>query len=160
TQNAGGFSQSGAVYVYFGGPSGIAPTPSATILGGAAGAQTGSALTAVRWSSAMRDDLVIGAPGANGGAGRLFAFPGRAALPSGPVGAASAAQQIGVSTTAPGWFANGGLGKAAVAADVDGDGVRDLVASAIRGGGTGGIVILYGGTVGASVALSDTDTSG
>jgi hypothetical protein len=39
--------------------------------------------------------------------------------------------------------------------------VRDLVASAIRGGGgSGGFVILYGGTVTASLLLSDSDTSG
>lgn len=160
TQNAGGFAKSGAVYVYFGGPAGIDTMPSLSILGTSVDALTGSGLAAVRWSSATRDDLVVGAPGAAGGAGRLFVFAGGASFPTGAVSAGSAPLQIGVSAIAPGWFANGRLGAAVVAADVDGDGVRDLVASAPRGGGTGGIVTLYGGTVTASLSLSDTDTSG
>lgn len=159
-QNAGGLSQSGAVYVYFGGPQGIAATPSVTITGGAAGALAGTSLAAVPWAAAGREDLVIGAPGAAGGNGRLFVFRGGAAFPSGAVTASSAPLQIGAHPTAGGWFQHGGLGAAAVAADVDGDGVRDLVASAVRGGGTGGIVIFYGGTVTASLALSDLDPAG
>ncbi len=159
TQDAAGLPQAGAVYVYLGTPSGISTTPSLTLLG-AAGSLTGAGLAAVQWSSAGRDDLVIGAPGADGGAGRVFVFAGGAGFPSGVATAASAALQVRASTTAPGWFANGNLGATVVAADVDGDGVRDLVASAPRGGGTGGIVILYGGTVTSSVALSSTDTSG
>lgn len=160
TQHAGGQLQSGAVYVYFGGPQGIAAQPSVTITGGAPGALAGTSLAAVPLTSADADDLVIGAPGAAGGDGRLFVFPGGAAFPSGSVTAATAPLQIGASAAGAGWFDNAGLGAAAVAADVDGDGVRDLIASAVRGGGTGGAVIFYGGTVTGSVALSDTDTSG
>jgi hypothetical protein len=161
TQSPHGIAQAGVVYVYFGRPTGIAAAPDLTIEGGAAGALTGAGLAAVRWQSATHDDLVIGAPGADGGAGRLFVLAGGAGFPTGTVAAASAALQIGVNAAAPGWFAGGGLGAAAVAADVDGDGVRDLVASAIRGGGgSGGIVIFYGGTVTGSLALSDTDPSG
>jgi hypothetical protein len=160
TQHAGGLLLAGAVYVYLGGPGGIAPSPSLTVVGGAPGALAGSGLAAVPWSRPGRDDLVIGAPGADGGAGRLYVLAGGAGFPTGTITAGAAALQIGVHPTAGGWFAGGGLGAATAAADVDGDGVRDLVASAIRGGGSGGIVILYGGTVTASVLLSDTDTSG
>jgi hypothetical protein len=161
TQDAGGLLQAGAVYVYFGRPGGPAATPDVTILGGAAGAQAGAGLAAVRWSGATRDDLVIGAPGAAGGAGRLFVFRGGAAFPAGTVVASSAPLQLGVSAASPGWFAGGRLGAAAAAADVDGDGTDDLVASAPGGGGgSGGIVVFYGGTVTASVVLSDVDPSG
>ncbi len=160
TQDAGGLAQAGAVHVYFGGPGGIAAVPSLTVQGGAAGALAGSGLAAVPWSSATRDDLVIGAPGADAGGGRLYVLAGGAGFPTGTVAAESATLQIGVHPTAAGWFAGGGLGAAAAAADVDGDGVRDLVASAIRGGGSGGVVIFYGGTITASLMLSDGDTSG
>ncbi len=160
TQNAGGLPLAGAVYVYFGGPAGITSAPSLTVLGGAANARAGTGLAAVPWSRPDRDDLVIGAPGADGGAGRLYVLAGGAGFPTGTIAAGTAALQIGVHATAGGWFAGGNLGAAAVAADVDGDGVRDLVASATSGGGTGGIVIFYGGTITASLLLSDSDTSG
>lgn len=160
TQHAGGLLLAGAVYVYLGGPAGIASSPSLTVVGGAAGARAGSGLAAVPWSRPDRDDLVIGAPGADGGAGRLYVLAGGAGFPTGTIAAGTAALQIGVHATAGGWFAGGNLGGAAVAADVDGDGVRDLVASATNGGGAGGIVIFYGGTITASLLLSDTDTSG
>jgi len=147
----------GAVYVYFGGPLGVAATPDLAITGVATGASLGAGLTAVRWSSATRDDLVIGAPGADGGSGRIFLFRGGAGFGTGTRAATAADLQISVSAAQPGWFANSGLGSVLVTADVDGDGTVDLVASAPRGGTTGGAVILYGGTVTGNVALSDLD---
>lgn len=154
-QSAGTKGGVGAVYVYFGGPSGIAATPGLTILGAETGANLGAGLTAVRWSSATRDDLVIGAPGADGGAGRIFVFRGGAGFGTGTRSASTADLTISVSATQPGWFANSGLGSVLVTADVDGDRTVDLVASAPRGGNKGGAVILYGGTVAGNVVLSD-----
>jgi len=160
-QNAGGQNRVGAVYVYFGGPLGIAATPDLTITSTGTNANFGAGLTAVRWSSATRDDLVVGAPGADGGAGRIFVFRGGAGLGAGTRAATTADLQISVSQAQPGWFAGGRLGSALAAADVDGDGTVDLVASAPRGGNTsGGAVILYGGTVTGDVALSTLDASG
>ena len=156
TQNLGGLVFVGAVYVYFGGPAGIAATPDLTITSAELRAGLGTGLTAVRWSSATRDDLVIGAPGADGGAGRIFVMRGGAGFGSGTRAATTAELQIRVAAT-PGWFASSALGSVLATADVDGDGVADLVASAPRGGGTGGAVIVYGGTVTGDVALSDTD---
>jgi hypothetical protein len=161
TQNAGGVTRAGAVHVYFGGPAGIPAVPSLSILGTTAEARTGASLAAVRWKGPFRDDLVIGAPGADGGAGRVYVLGGGPGYPTGTITVESIALQLGVSATAPGWFANGRLGTSLAAADVDGDSVLDLVAAAARGGGgRGGLVIFYGGTVSASVALSDTDPSG
>ena len=160
-QNAGGQNRSGAVYVYFGGPLGIAATPDLTITGTGANANFGAGLTAVRWSRATRDDLVIGAPGANGGAGQIFVFRGGAGFAAGTRASTTADLQISVSATQPGWFARGRLGSVLATADIDGDGTVDLVAAAPRGGNTsGGAVILYGGTVTGSVVLSTLDASG
>lgn len=153
-------AQGGAVYVYFGGPSGIAATPDLTITSAEPGAGLGSGLTAVRWSSATRDDLVIGAPGADGGAGRIYVLRGGARLGTGTRAAATADLQIRASATQPGWFANGRLGSALAAADVDGDGTVELVAAAPGGGNHGGAVILYGGTVTGDVALSSLAAAG
>ncbi|HWO27136.1 MAG TPA: integrin alpha [Kofleriaceae bacterium] len=151
----------GAVYVYFGGPGGLPSLPSVSILGTMVGERVGASLTTVRWNVSNRDDLVIGAPGADGGAGRVYVFRGGSGFPTGTVLAESALLQLGVSSTAPGWFAGAALGTAVAGADLDGDGTRDIVASAAKGGGgTGGIVIFYGGTVTASVELSDIDPLG
>jgi len=160
-QSAGGQTQVGAVYVYFGGPLGITATPALTITGPAASTNFGAGLTAVRWSSATRDDLVVGAPGADAGAGRIFVFRGGAGFGAGARAATTADLQISVNQAQPGWFSKGRLGSALATADVDGDGTVDLVASATRGGNnTGGAVILYGGTVTGDVVLSTVNAGG
>lgn len=167
TQDANGLTQSGAVYVYFGSPAGLPATPSLSILGVAANTRVGSGLATVRWKddpaspmSPERDYLVIGAPGADGNAGRLYILPGGKGFPTGTIAVNSIGLQIGVSASAPGWFAGGRLGTALVAANIDGDNQLDLVASAVSaGGGTGGIVIIYD-KITANVVLSTTDPSG
>src|SRR5262249_32719341 len=135
----------------------IGATPGLTITTAETAANLGAGLTAVRWSSQARDDLVIGAPGADGGAGRIYVFDGGTRLGTGTRTVATADLTISVSSAAPGWFANGGLGSALATADVDGDRTGDLVASVPRGGNAGGAVIVYGGTVRGSVVLSDQD---
>jgi hypothetical protein len=162
-RNDGTLVHSGAVYVYFGGPTGLPSTPSVIIQSSEANDELGAGLTAVRWSSATRDDLVIGAPFANGSRGRIYVFHGGATFPSGAtVDATTADQVIGVNATNPGWFSGGALGWSLATADFDGDGVQDLAAGAIFGGGTqGGVVVIFGGTASAaSIALSDVDASG
>ena len=159
TQNTGTLLRTGAVYVYFGGPFGIASTPDLRITSAIAEGRLGTGLTAVRWSSATRDDLVIGAPGIGTG-GHIFVVRGGASFGTGTRSATSAELQIAVHPTAPGFFAGSALGSALVSADVDGDGVVDLVASAPNGSGIGGIAILYGDTVTGNVLLSDVDSSG
>jgi hypothetical protein len=150
----------GAVYVYFGGPTGIAATPGLAITSAETAANLGAGLTAVRWSSATRDDLVIGAPGADGGAGRIFVLRGGAGFGTGTRPATTADLTISVRATQPGWFASSGLGSVLVTADIDGDHTADLVASAPRGGNKGGAVILYGGTITGDVVLSDQNAGG
>src|SRR6185503_19325657 len=153
-QNLGALARAGAVHVYFGGPTGIAATPGLTITIAERDAALGSGLAAVRWTSATRDDLAIGAPGASGGDGRIFVLRGGAGFGTGTRAATTAELEIGVAAARPGWFADGELGGALAAADVDGDGTLDLVASAQRGGRSGGAVIVYGGTAAGDVALS------
>lgn len=161
TQGLGATAKAGAVYVYFGGPAGISATPGLVIVGPSANAKLGSGLAAVRWSSASRDDLVVGAPGADGGAGRVFVFDGGAAFGTGTRAATTADLIVAVNPTAPGYFAGGALGTGVAAADFDGDGVLDLVASLPGGGGgAGGVVVVYGLTAGGNVLLSDVDASG
>ncbi|MBZ0231870.1 MAG: hypothetical protein K8M05_05925 [Deltaproteobacteria bacterium] len=160
--DAAGFSDAGEVYVYLGSATGLETTPSLTIQGTADGGGLGSSLTAVRWSSATRDDLVIGEPFADGLNGFIYVFNGGAALPSGTVSASAAQRRIGVAAAAN-WFSGSALGWQLAAADHDGDGTDDLVTSAIfgSGGSAGAALVLYGGTVPAgNVRISDTSAAG
>jgi hypothetical protein len=157
-RNDGAAQSVGAVYVFFGGSSGIGKAPDLVIKGEIAQGRFGAALTALHRSSMTREDLVVGAPGGDGG---LFIYQGGAAFGTGTRLASTAGARIGVDTTNPGWFASSGLGHRLVTADVDGDGLQDLVASAPTGdGGAGGVAILYGGTIGNEVHLSDLDPTG
>ncbi|MGE0550284.1 MAG: integrin alpha [Kofleriaceae bacterium] len=151
--------RAGAVYVYFGSGVGISATPNLTITSTVAEGRLGLGLSAVRWSSSMRDDLAIGAPGIDGH-GHIFVFRGGANFGTGTRDATTADLHVAVNPSMPGWFAGSGLGSTLIAPDIDGDGIQDLVASAPTGGGKGGIVILYGGTVTANVLLSDIDATG
>lgn len=148
----------GRVYVYFGGASGLAVTPGATLLGTESGAQFGNALATVRWSSATMDDLVVGAPLAGGLEGKVYLFrPGVSGL-SGVRNDTTANVQF---IAGSGWFASSGLGYTLTSARFDGDGVDDLIIGAVAANGfTGGVAVVYGGTVtGTSVVLSDADPS-
>lgn len=160
-QNAGTAPFTGAVYIYFGSALGISATPNAIITSTVANGRFGSGLTAVRWSSATRDDLVVGAPGL-GGHGKLSIFRG-GEITAGARDAGTADSQITVSTNNPGAFAGSELGAWLVAADVDGEGTADLVVSMPKAdAGQGGAVILYGDTFPATgnVVLSDLDATG
>lgn len=161
TQNAPGAASAGAVYIYFGSSLGIGLIPDVTITSTVANGRFGAGLTAVRWSSATRDDLVVGAPGL-ATHGELDLFRG-GTLTAGTRDAATADARITASLAAPGAFAGGGLGSWLVTADVDGEGTPDLVAALPTGdAGNGGAVIVYGDTFPASgdVVLSDADASG
>ena len=161
TQNIGAMTQAGAVYVYFGGPAGIASTPSLTITGTASGQHLGTGLAALAWSSSTRDDLAIGADGADGGAGRIFIFNGGAAFPTADQPAGTAGLQIAVDPVTPGVFAGGHLGHVLAAADFDGDGTVDLVVGAPKAAAGGGAVaVIYGGTPHGNVLVSDIDPTG
>lgn len=148
TQNAGATAQVGAVYVYFGSPAGIAATPDLTITSSVAGAQLGAGLAALRRPGATRDALAIGAPGSS----TIYVM---SSLAAGTRAATSAELTIRAGT---GGLADSRLGHALVSADIDGDGVADLVASAPQAGGA---AIVYGDTLPATgeVVLSDGDAA-
>jgi hypothetical protein len=159
TQNAGSATNAGAVYVYFGSSLGIGLVPDVTISSTVANGRFGAGLTAVRWSSATRDDLVVGAPGL-GTHGQLSIFRN---LVTGARSATTADATISVDSGSPGSFTSGGLGSSLATADVDGDGTPDLVASApTAAANSGAIAIVYGDTFPSTgnVQLSDTSSTG
>jgi hypothetical protein len=150
----------GAVYVYFGSSAGISDSPGLTLSGPGAGAAFGAGLTALRWSSASRDDLVVGAPGGDAGRGQVLVWSGGAAFPVGAADASSAPLVLGVDAGAPGWFAGAGLGANLTRIRFDDDGVDDLaIAAPGGGGGASGVVLVYGGTLGPSPVLLSSVTS-
>ncbi|HUQ08362.1 MAG TPA: integrin alpha [Kofleriaceae bacterium] len=160
--DSAGFADAGEVYIYFGSAVGLATSPAVTIRGTAAGGGLGSSLTAVRWSSATRDDLAIGEPFSDAGSGAVYIFNGGAALPSGTVSATTAPRRIRVAGSAN-WFTGSGLGWQLATADHDGDGTDDLATSAVFGGGAtaGAALVFYGGTVPTGdVRISDVSAAG
>ena len=157
-----GVASAGEVYIYLGSPVGLATVPATTIRGVTANASLGSSLSRVRWSAGNRDDLAIGAPFAAGGDGVVYVFNGGAGFPVGTVDAPTAPRRISVSNTGN-WFSGSALGWQLATADHDGDGIEDLVASAVfgAGGSSGAVVVFYGGTVPlGQVAISDQSAAG
>jgi len=154
-----GHPGAGAVYVYFGTPTGIGDVPDVVIEGEQERTNFGLAMTSVRWSSTTRDDLVIGEPYSFNQDGHVYVFDGGTITP-GTYVASDADVEIGVHATAN-YFTGGGLGWSLASLDFDGDGRDDLaIGDAVGGDGNGGVAIVYGGTVmGPIVHLSDTTAS-
>lgn len=148
----------GAVYVYYGGATGIGSpvTPDVTIQGTVANGQFGNGITAIQWGGDAADDLAIGAPYVDNYNGRVYIFHGGASLSS-ATGPGSANVVIGVDG-AGGWFGFGGLGWSLASARFDSDASDDLVIGVVGGGaGNGGIAIVYGGSNATSIMLNEAN---
>ena len=150
----------GAVYIYFGSAGGVGATPDVTINGADAGGYFGWSLTTVKWSSAVYDDLVVGAVFATSSTGKVYVFDGGSGLDAGTYTTTAADVLIGVNPSAN-WFTGSLLGYAMAAADFNGDNTDDLALTAPGGGsGAGGVAILYGGTATTpTINLSDLTAS-
>lgn len=144
-------SQTGRVYVVFSGPirGGEQSLAGADVIltGGAPGDRFGQATAAgyiTAWELAVPQptrDLVVGAPGANGGAGAVYVF----------LRGFTTGQRLGVGAalvTIVGAPAGAKLGASLATADLDGDGFREIVAGAP---GIGAVYVIRGGA-----ALSGT----
>jgi hypothetical protein len=152
----------GQAYVIFMGPTyasgNVAGAAAAILTGAAAGDAFGASISAgmiVRREVQPLPprDLIIGAPAASGGRGTVYLFTGPFANGQTRSAAGAALRIVG----APG----DRLGGAIIAADIDGDGYRDIVMSAP---GTGRIYIVFGsaslgGTWDLSVRAADVTIS-
>jgi len=130
------FTASGAVYVVFGDPN-WTPTSRVTIdlanpgtspnlvfYGHDPADHLGAAIACVDLDGDGLGDIVVGAPGADAGAGRVYLLHGRRTIHSDTFDLTTVdAQWISSSGTA-------GLGSGLYVADLDGDGSGDLVAAA------------------------------
>ena len=146
----------GAVHIYSGGAEGIGAVPALSLAGGAAQARFGRAVAVLDWNGDGQRDLAVGAPGADGGNGRVLIFLG-------PLGGGPAAPDVTVSVGATSvLLAGGALGTSLAVADVDGDARDDLVLGAPGAeGGRGAVAVLFGGASGgAALALDETDPAG
>ena len=151
---AAGPHAEGQVYVLFMGPSrasgNIAPQASVTLTGATGGDEFGAATAAgmiIRREVAPLPprDLLVGAPGAFSGQGAVYLFPGQFALGDRRDPSNALLRIVG----APG----DRLGSIVVAADIDGDGYRDIIMSAAP---TGRIYIVFGGPALSGVRDSST----
>lgn len=125
----------GRVVVYLATPSGISAPPNVIIDGGGGGT-FGAAIATGDVDGDGDDDLAVGSPVVTGNMGKVDVFFG---TPTGPVPVAS--QSI------DGAGAEARLGDQLVFADVDGDGLFDLLASADGRVGQPSQVTVYSGTV-------------
>ncbi len=107
----------GHAYVYYGAAAGLSPSP-ALVLSGPAGSNFGHSVDgAGDVNGDGYGDVIVGAPGLNGGNGQVYLYLG---------GAAGLASSPAVTIDCPG--ANGGSCRVASAGDVNGDGYADIVA--------------------------------
>ena len=143
----------GRVRLYAGGAGGITGPPDRILSGPPAG-RFGAALAVLDWDGDGESDLAVGAPGANGGSGRVFIFLGPVIGASGP---ADAIVSVAASSAL---LRRGEIGSSLAAADFDGDGGDDLVIGAPgAAGGDGAAVILFAGALG-PIPLDETDPAG
>src|SRR5262249_30177099 len=145
----------GLVYIFMGGPSGIASTPSFILRGtDAAGAEFfGWSMTTVDWNEDGVDDVAIGAPFAAAGEGAVFIFLGQSGTGSKWTPGASATvlsdtqADVIVRPDQSDPFLSGfsSLGFQVDSLDFDGDGNVDLAIAAASAGadGSGAAIILF-----------------
>lgn len=110
-RDVGGHPSAGEVWVHYGSATGLNPVPgivlSEPLAGGAAENEDrfGQALATADFDLDDRDDLAIGAPGEDAGAGAVFHFAGSA---------------TGITLTGAGWFKQSSLGQLNTAGDAMG----------------------------------------
>lgn len=117
-----GEANEGAVFLYLGSPGGPSPTPAWTGQGDQADAHYGSSLAAGKIGLDDRSDLIVGMPDFDQGAadyGRAFVYTGT----------------TGGLDTSPAWTQTGAdtddqLGASVASADVNGDGMDDVIVGA------------------------------
>jgi len=145
----------GRVYVFLGSATGInTSTPDYVIdgpFGGGAGFGTG--ITALRWDGDGQDDLAISAYLDD----RVYIFSGTD-FDGATTALGVAAADVVISPEVGSRYAGSGLGYSLATARFDNDAVDDLVMTTITSSGftgSGGVTVLYGGTAGAAITLSD-----
>lgn len=148
----------GAVYVYFGSPTGISDAPDLELAGTEASGQFGNSMASLDWDDDNIDDIAIGAPFGAGYSGQVYIFLGATIGAGNSLRDTDADVIISVDPNSS-WFAGSILGWTLAGGRFDGDGRDDLAAASVfADGGVGGVVTLYGGTAAAGdITLSEVD---
>lgn len=165
-KQVGELTGAGGVYLYRGGPSGLADgdggvRPDVIIEGTEPSAQFGNSIAVLDWDGDGRDDLAVGAPFGDDGNGVIYIFDAQTLASGGTLTEADARVRIGVAANG-GWFAGGMIGWTLAAGRFDDDGRDDLAFGVVLGGGgNGGVAIAYGGTAQSDdILLSDLSGAG